>query len=205
MREGSSVALLPRLNWRPERGLSLAESILTLALMGMVMSIFALIVKTMTTHGGSLERKDEVVTGTLAGLERISRDVRMGVVWHSPARNQSAAVSTLELEIPDYENDPARLPPYAPGTMATPAWNPQAAGSTLRIRYRVVNSELLREVRVGGVYQGLPLAFRVAGLSAQRSGRAELSLTLSVDQSPRPLHTLTRLVHLPLPLAWRQP
>ena len=187
------------------RAFTLVEALVTLALIGIVLLVFGQLVATMSRHSRSLDSKDELTAGTLTALERMRRDVRMGVAWNTPAVSDTGLQTTLEFDIPDYENQAVRLPPYTPGTLATPAWNPLAAGSLIHVRYRVDQTRLLREVLVSGAFEATPLAYGVAGLSVRRTARAEMTVTLSVGQVPEPVQALVDVVGLPLKQSWRQP
>lgn len=181
----------------------MAEALLTLALFGLVLGVVAQLLVSLNRHTASLDRKDFVTTATATALERLERDTKMAVTWVRPAVSDLSLASSLEFDIPNYPNDSVRFPPSVVGQAATPLWQP--LGDVLRVRYGVAQQELRREVLVGGVFQGVPLAFRVVGLSAQRTAQNEITLSLTIDQSPQPMVRLTRVASLPLPQSWRQP
>lgn len=186
------------------RAFSLMEALVTMALVGLVLALFTSLLKMLTSSSHSMDTRDQLVTGTLAGLERMGRDLKMGVAWTTPAVSDTSLQTTLEFDVPDYENDATRMPAPVPGMAATPAWNPLSPGGLRHIRYRVAQGSLLREVQVGASYDSVALAGQVVGLSAQRTDQQEISLTLSV-QTGQTLQQLNETVRLPLQQCWRTP
>lgn len=181
----------------------MAEALLTLALIGLVLGLVANLLFSLNRHTSSLDRKDLQTTATATALVRLERDLKMAVAWTRPAVNDPSVVTTLEFDIPNYPDDALRLPPMLPGQAATPPWQPLA--NVLRIGYAVQQRELRRQVLIGGTTEEVSLAFQTVGFSAQRTALSEITLSLTIDQSPQPLARLTRVVSLPLPQSWRQP
>jgi type II secretory pathway component PulJ len=183
------------------RAFTLAEALLSLALVSLVLGLLTQIFASITRQDRALQQREQVINAALTALDRMSRDCRMAVVWAMPDAGDTTLRSVAEFDLPDYEQEALRLP-FPPVATPTPSWNPEAL--LLRLRYRVDQQRLWREVRVAGAFQGISLCRGVSGMSIRRIAREDMLIELSLLVEGK-LKTLHNRFRLPCPHTWATP
>lgn len=179
----------------------MGEALLSLALVALVLGLLAQIFVSLSRQDRGLQQRELQINTALGALETWARECRMAVAWTTPATNQPGLFTLAEFDVPDYEQDALRLP-LVPSTLPNPPWNPESR--MIRLRYRLDQGRLLREVRVSGAFESLALGRDFTGISLQRVTRQDLQLELSlfIDGQVRSLRQRFRL---PCPHTWRSP
>lgn len=184
-----------------KRAFSLLEALVSMALFALVLGLMVQIFTMINRHERSLQGHAQALDAAFSGLERCRRECRMAVRWVTPATSDAALRNTIEFELPDYQQDPIRLP-NPPLLDPVPAWDP--LGALVRVRYEVIDQTLWRGVLVAGNYQRLPVCPKVVGLSIQRQPPQGLEIKLTLVETG-PLNTLTQQFQLPCAHSWSTP
>lgn len=118
-------------------GFTLLETLLTMLLLSMVLTVFASLVAGYTRVMRFVNSKDRALAGLHTGLSCAAHELTSAVAVASP--NTAAPVGTLDFTRVDPVN-PNRLPQAAPV-----AWDPLDAAFLIRVRYLLVGDTLMRE------------------------------------------------------------
>jgi type II secretory pathway component PulJ len=180
------------------RGLTLAEGLLSLALVGLILGLMGGLFQQLSRNQKRLEQREQVVESGLMALEQMRRDSCLALNWHQPSPSNGGLEAALEVDIPDYSQQSVRFPWPLSSTGGTP-WQPDE--HSLRLRYLVSGEKLRREIRVGGTFQGFEVASGVQGLSVRRVTRSSLQLELSIRVQNQ-LQPVRQRFELPCRAAW---
>lgn len=170
---------------RKQAGFSLAEALITLAMMSLVMGLVAQLAqdyRRMENHSTGIERSLE---GSQLGLTRMSAELQQAVLISSPASSSFVGLLSFEKIDPTL----ARLPADPNGFGGT--FDPRAG--RIRIDYRWIGEELVREA----AGSQLVVATGVRGFSCARLSDQLVEIRLSIEESSRVLPMVSK-VYLPI-------
>ncbi len=172
-------------------GFTLLETLLTMLLLSMVLTVFASLVSGYTRVMRFVNSKDRALSGLHSGLSLAAHELTSAVQVTSP--NTVTPVGTLDFSRID-PVDPNRFPATAPLS-----WDPLDPTFQIRVRYLMVGETLMREEtpRTGSpqmqaVANGLK-SFSVALISP---GVVELKATFPVERQDKnfTLHSVLRIL-----------
>jgi prepilin-type N-terminal cleavage/methylation domain-containing protein len=187
---------------RSEQGLTLVELMLSMALMGVLVSALTLMLTT-TTHWGSQVQEDAVVqTEVRTAIDRLARDLRQVYTGDGTSPIVSMSSSALTFESPDVST-PFRLRriayqltgstlgrAQATSTNAgNPPWTFPPLGASVPQVASVVNPAIFRFYDLNGVATTDPLAVHTVKISvtvttgASQGKRSTYDATVALRQT----------------------
>lgn len=163
------------------RAFSLVETMVVMVLFGMLLGVFAGLVRTYGRVNRFVSEKDTALESLRVGLQTMRSEVAEAVAVDRPARGSTGIESELVLRRVDPQAQ-GRLP-QDPEPDPTDFWRPHE--SLIQVRYHIDADRLMRN--------GLPVA-QSSGISLQRvGGSLELAVTTTEQTRVRRLSTLVRL------------
>ncbi|MEW6278574.1 MAG: hypothetical protein AB1758_08140 [Candidatus Eremiobacterota bacterium] len=182
---------------RRRRGTSLAEIILTSALVLLVIGLVATLVREYRRVSTHTRFQDASLRSAMA-LRLVREELKEAVEVLQPPDGSGGIFSVVEFDRLDPDTT-TRVPGAwgpgtglrgAPGPWPTPTpsppavWDPRDPADLIRVRYAVSNRQLLRTVTGPGAQTQL-MAENVNGFSAQNQGNDAVRLTLRVQEEQR--------------------
>lgn len=171
----------------PSRGaaFSLPEMMMLMALLAIILAIYAGLVTRYSAISRFMARKDTTLQAALVGLERMRSEAAQAVQVLEPAPGVTTPVSEVRFLRVDPTN-PDRLPPDIEDPVPTTAWRPHRPEHLWTVRYFKSGPDIVREVTFpDGTTASQGVTRDVDGFSAENLTDGNLRFTLTVKEEMR--------------------
>lgn len=174
------------------KAFSLPETMIIMALLGLILSIYAGMVQRYSAISRLVARKDSTMQAALVGLERMRSEVSQAVQVLEPLSGVAPELRFTRVN----PTTTARLPEDVEDPVPTTTWRPHRTADLITVRYFNLGERLEREA--SSTVQGV--ARDVDGFSAELLADGNLRLTLTVKEENR-VRTLCTELQLNTPAA----
>jgi prepilin-type N-terminal cleavage/methylation domain-containing protein len=127
------------------RGVSLAELLLTLALMSVAMAILASLFRAAARSMMHTEQKDVQVRGAISGVQHVRQDLESAINITTPAAGASADTLAM-VRLTPFAHNYGTLPLLAAGSL----WQPHPNAYRWTVGYSLSGGALIRDVQPQG-------------------------------------------------------
>jgi len=156
-----------------QRGFSLAEALISMAMLAMIMGAAASLFLNYSRITKQSSPKERNLVGGQLALERMRSEVAEALVLREPAVNRPSARLFFDKLDPSRDRLPVPLDP-------TQAFSPQAP--TCQVEYSLVSGQLLRRTRGSGFQSEELLMDKVVGLATEFVAPAGVNIRLTLQE-----------------------